>query len=110
MEEVYKELDKVISCIMDSYEYKMCITLQDKMKDNDEISDLIEKVKDTQKKYIRSNYSDKIKKELDNYQERLENIPIYQIYLSNLKVVNEKIEIVKDILNDYFYNLLNEKY
>ena len=110
MEEVYNSLDQVISCIMNSKEYQKCILLKKKMNDNEELCSFIDKVKKTQKRYIQSNYSESIKNELDHYQRELEEIPIYQIYLQNLKIVNEKIEIVKDSLNDYFYQLFNEKY
>ncbi len=110
MEEVFKRLDQVIACITDSKEYQICISIQDKMKDNEEITQLIEQVKDTQKKYIRSGYSPVIKEELDDCQRKLEDIPIYQIYLQNLRIVNEKIDLVKDTLNDYFLELFKEKY
>ena len=110
MEEVYRSLEEVISCIKNSVEYQKCITLKDKMNDNEEVKDFILKLKKTQQKYVKSNYSDSIKQELDSYEKQLEEIPIYQIYLQNLEIVNEKIEYVKDCLNDYFYQLFNEKY
>lgn len=109
MENLYKALDEVILCIKESEEYKMSISLKEKMENNEEIKELVNNVKDLQKKYVKSNYDVKIKKELDVVNDRLEEIPIYNIYLSNLEKVNEKIEYVKDSLNDYFYKLLNEK-
>lgn len=108
MENLYKALDEVILCIKESEEYKMCISLKEKMENNEEVNNLVNKVKDLQKKYVKSNYDDKIKKELDLTNQRLEEIPIYNIYLSNLSQVNEKIDYVKDSLNDYFYNLFNK--
>ena len=36
------------------------------------------------------------------------NIPIYKIYLDNLEVVNQKLDYVKDSLDDFFYKLFNE--
>ena len=86
----------------------MCISIQEQMKDHSTITELIKNVKSTQKKYIKSGYDSKIKKELDSYQEQLLDIPIYSIYLKNLELVNERIEFVKDSLNDYFYHLLNK--
>ena len=64
--------------------------------------------KNLQKKYIRSGYDSSIKSELDKLNEELFNIPIYKIYLDNLEVVNQKLDYVKDSLNDYFYKLFNE--
>lgn len=108
MENLYKVLDEVILCIKDSEEYKICIPLKEKMKNNEEINELVNKVKQLQKKYVNSNYDSEIKKELDLTNKKLEEIPIYNIYLSNLSQVNEKIDYVKDSLNDYFYNLFNK--
>ena len=60
--------------------------------------------------YVRSNYDSEVKKELDALEERLEEIPIYVIYLENLMKVNEMIDMVRDSLNDYFCELFNKKY
>ena len=109
MEEYYKSLEELISCISNSKEYKKCLELKEQMKDNSTITELIKKIKDTQKKYIKSNYDSKIKEELDQYKERLESIPIYYIYNQELELVNQKIEYIKDSLNDYFNKLLNDK-
>ena len=109
MEKVYKALNEVITCIKESEEYRLCISLKEKMGNNKEIKSLVDTVKDLQKIYVISNYDDSIKKELDSINKRLEEIPIYNIYLTNLEKVNEKIDFVKDSLNDYFYKLLNEK-
>ena len=107
MEKLYKSLNEVIDCIKESPEYKDCIKIKEQMDSNGELVELINKVKELQKKYIRSNYDSNIKDELDKLEAKLNNIPIYNIYLSKLEIVNEKIDYVKDSLNDYFYKLLN---
>ena len=109
MEKFNNALNDVINCIKDSKEYKMCISLKKEMEDNEEINSLIEEVKKYQKKYVKSNYDDSIKVKLDDLNNKLLNIPIYSVYNDNLKIVNEKIDYVRDTLNDYFYNLLNNK-
>ena len=110
MEEVYKSLDKIINNIINSSEYKKCLQLQGRMNDNLELKELINKVKELQKKYIKSNYSEEVKNELDSCNKKLDSIPIYSVYLKNLEIVNMKIEMVKDMLNDYFNEVFNEKY
>ena len=110
MEEVFNCLEEIISSIKNSKEYKNCLLLKEKMNQNEEITTLIEKIKKCQKKYVQSNYDSKYEKELKELEKSLEQIPIYTIYLDNLAKVNEKIEYVKDSLNDYFYQLLNKKY
>jgi cell fate (sporulation/competence/biofilm development) regulator YmcA (YheA/YmcA/DUF963 family) len=110
MEKLYKSLNEVIDCIKESPEYKECIKIKEQMDSNEELVELINKVKELQKKYIRSNYDSNIKKELDKYESKLKEIPIYNIYLTKLEEVNKKIDYVKDSLNDYFDQLLNKKY
>ena len=107
MENVYNALDEVIQTIQSSSDYQTCISLKEKMKDNEEITSLVTKIKDTQKKYIRSEYDSSFKKELDSLEEQLINIPIYHMYQESLERVNQMITLVKDTLNDYFSQLLN---
>ena len=109
MEELSRSLDEVVDCIKNSKEYKKCLELKEKMNTNDEINNLVKEIKTKQKKYIKSNDSN-ILEELKLLEDRLNNIPIYHIYLENLEIVNTMINYVKDELNDYFYNLLNKKY
>ena len=108
MEELNNCLEEIISCIKNSKEYEMCITLKEKMSTNQTITKLIADIKKTQKECVRSNYDSVIEKKLKDLEQELNNIPIYHIYLENLKIVNEKIEYVKESLNDYFQKVLNE--
>lgn len=107
MENVYKAIDELIDTIINSNEYKTCVSLKEKMSTNTEVMNLIENIKKMQKKYIRSEYDKEIKKELDSLEEELMNIPIYHMYNDSLEKVNEMINYVKDELNDYFNKLLN---
>lgn len=110
MEKLYKKLDDVILCIKESIEYKNVIDIKKKMDSNEELKKKINDIKLLQKKYVKSNYDSSVKKDLDKLNDELLEVPIYRIYLDNLSIVNEKIEYVKDSLNDYFYNLFNKKY
>ena len=108
MEELYKALDEVINSITESDEYKTCIELKDRMSKNINITDKINKIKKLQKEYVKSNYDFNIKIKLDELNNELISIPIYKIYMDNLEIVNEKIDYLKDSLNEYFYKLFNE--
>ena len=110
MEKLLSRIDDVVNCIKSSDDYIKCIELQDKMSSNSEITELVNRIKTLQKKYIKSNYSPSIKEELDKTNDELMNIPFYAMYLSYLEKVNYKIDYVKDYMNDYFNKLLNEKY
>ena len=109
MESVNDSLKEVVECIKNSKEYKMCIQLKGQMNANEELVSLIKKVKDCQKKYVRSNYSTYVGKELEELLRKLNSIPIYSIYMQNLDIVNQKIDYVREELNDYFYSLLNNE-
>ena len=109
MENVYSALDQIISCITESTAYQNCLSYREQMRGNSEIESLIEKIKKAQKSYIRSFYDPKIKEELDALQDTLFQIPIYHSYQESLDEVNEMIETVKDSMNQYFDQLLNEK-
>lgn len=110
MENLYSKLDDVIQCIKESSEYKNVLDIKKKMDSNEELKKKINDIKLLQKKYVKSNYDSSVKKDLDKLNDELLEIPIYRMYLDNLSVVNEKIEYVKDSLNDYFYDLFNKKY
>lgn len=109
MEELNNEIDDIVQYIKNSSEYKKCILLKEQMNDNDEIKFIVDEIKTLQKKYIRSNYDDKIKKELDKKNEILSNIPIYNVYNQSLDAVNAMIDYVRNRLNDYFEQLTNSK-
>lgn len=108
MEKLDKALEDVILEIKNSKEYLKCIELKQKMDSNDSIKALVKEIKTLQKKYVKSNYDSKVKEDLDEINKKLNDIPLYVVYLQNLDKVNAKIDFVKDSLNDYFYNLLNE--
>ncbi len=105
MENVNKSLEELISYIQSTKEYQDCILIQKKMNLNEEVKSLIEEIKKLQKKYIRSEYDKSVKEELDSLEKRLEEIPIYSVYLEKLEKVNEMISYVEERLNTYFTNL-----
>jgi len=109
MEELKNELEDLINYIKDTDDYKKCILLKEQMDSNDDIKELIRSIKILQKKYVKSNYDENIKHELDLKNEELNDIPIFVIYNQSLEKVNFMINYVKDSLNDYFDDLLNKK-
>ena len=102
-----KAIDEVVEVITSSSDYKNCIELKEKMSNNQDVCELVEQIKKLQKKYVLEN-DDKILTELKSLEDRLNNIPIYAIYMQHLEKVNEMINYVKDELNNYFYQVLNK--
>lgn len=109
MEELKNELDDLIKYIKNTEDYKKCIALKKQMENNEEIMNLIDSIKKIQKQYVKSNYDEKIKNELDYKNDELNNIPLFVVYNQSLKNVNEMIDYVKFSLNSYFDDLLNKK-
>lgn len=101
-------LNEVISCITDSYEYKECLRLKNIMSNNSDVTDLVRDIKHLQRQYVRSNYDDDLGKKLKQLEKALLNIPIYAVYMKYLECVNNNISYVKDELNSYFYEVLND--
>ena len=102
-----RALEDLVSYIKNTSSYKNCISIKEKMDKNEEICRLVNDIKILQKKYVKSNYLDKeLKNELDELEQRLNEIPIYVEYINNLEEVNKMIDFVKDELNDYFTTLL----
>lgn len=108
MENLNKSIDELIDVVINSHEYQTCIKLRMQMSSNHELMRLIDDVKNLQKKYIKSNYSEELKQQLQEKKEKLNKIPIYIIYNENLEVVNNMINVINDELNSYFYDKLNK--
>ena len=108
MEKVKKNLEEVVAAIKNSKEYQNCVRIKKQMNDNPLICEKINKIKKLQKEVVKSGYDKDKKKELDLLVEELESIPIYVVYTQNLEIVNQKIDYVRDSLNDYFKELFEK--
>ena len=103
-----KALDAVILSITESDDFIDCIRIKEKMDNNNEIKELVDLIKVLQKKYVKT-MDDNVKRQLNDVQMQLDNIPLYDSYQKKLSEVNKKIDIIKDELNYYFYKVVNEE-
>jgi len=101
-------IDEVVNYIINTKEYKDCIKYKELMDEDNNIKELVSKIKKLQKEYVRTEDKD-IKDELDILEKELNNNDIYIKYNQNLEIVNQMISYVKDELNDYFDKLLNNE-
>lgn len=108
MENVVNNIQDIIDTIKNSKEYQMCIKLKKQMADNPLICEKVKQIKKMQKQFVQSGYDSKIQKELDILVKELEAVPVYVIYMENLELVNQKIDYVRDSLNDYFQSLFEK--
>lgn len=100
-----KAVEEVISVIQKSDDYQKCLELKEKMSQNKELMQLIENIKEAQKRYIKNGSQDK--KEIQVLEEKLSNYPIYVLYQQHLEKINSMISYVQDDLNEFFTQLLN---
>ena len=109
-EEIEDKALQLVKIIKDNNDYKEYLKLKEKIKDDEEIMEHIDKVKVLQKSYVKSAYLDnKIKQELDNELARLESIPLYKEYLIKEKKINNIMINIKEGLNIIFEDILNNK-
>lgn len=102
-----KALEKLINYIKESKDYKECLKLKKVISENKELTKLINEVRVSQKKYVRSNFKEEEKKLMDEKLNFLNTNKTYTLYLYYLNNVNNMIELIKDELNDYFYKVTN---
>ena len=76
-----KELEKSIKdlkkYIENCPEYIKILELKSQMEKSSNVRKLIEEIKDTQKKYVKSDYDENLGKQLKNLEKRLNEISIY---------------------------------
>ena len=82
-----KAINEVVSVITESDEFKECIELKKRMDENSEIKELVQSIKTLQKKYVHT-LDDSLKIELEQKEEKLNNIPLYYSYQRKLAEVN----------------------
>lgn len=102
-----KALEELINYIKESKDYKECLKLKKVISENKELTKLINEVRVSQKKYVRSNFKEEEKKLMDEKLNLLNTNKTYTLYLYYLNNVNNMIELIKDELNDYFYKVTN---
>lgn len=100
-------IQDIIKYIKEKEEYKRYIKLRKMLSKDKKTLIEIEKLKEKQKEYIRSKKNKKIKKELDELEEQLENNIIYFEYNKCVNKLNEMISLITDEINQYFYEITN---
>ena len=88
-------------------EYIKILELKRQMEKSSSIRELIEEIKNTQKKYVKSGYDENLGKQLKNLGKKLKEFPIYLEYIKNLEKINDMIFTIKEELNDYFDKKIN---
>ena len=102
--EIDKKIDEIINEINNSPLYKKYLDLQDKISHNEELMELINKVRVMQKDYLHKKVS---KEKLDNLVNELNNHPLYREYSNTIYEINNIYGIIESNLNNYFNRIVN---
>ena len=103
---ILDKVDEIIEVIKTSSNYQKYLLLQEKINSNQELINLINKVKDLQKMIV--NGKD-MEKELKEKMSLLENNPLYREYNNTINDINNEFTIVENTLNNYFDKKFNEE-
>ena len=98
-QKILNKLDEIINEIESSDEYKKYLLLKEEIGKNKELVILINKVRQLNKDYLHNLVK---KEDLDTVTNELNNHPLYREYLNNISVINNKLSIVENTINNYF--------
>ena len=104
--DVLLKVDEIINYIENTPNYKKYLLIKEKMSKDFEINNLLEEIRHLQKRLV-NNYSLKTKKELDEKNKVLNNVPLYREYLNTLDEINNIFNIIENDLNKYFMDKVN---
>lgn len=104
--EIENKLESIIDYIKETPDYKNYLKAKELINKDEELKNIIEKIKDYQKKIVKTNDLE-LKKEYELLVNELNNNILYNQYLEYLTNVNNMLNIFENKLNKYFFNLFN---
>lgn len=106
MNNIKRKIDQLFDELEKSKLYDDYVAIKKKLRENDEIINLINKIKRLQK--IATNHHDlQVEKEIKELYKRLESYPIYQSYLIIKDELEETLFGIKEQFDGYFKEILS---
>lgn len=102
--EVLDKIDDIINIIKKSDEYQKYLVLKEKINNNKELVELINKVKVLQKDVLHKKEN---KSKLEELTTELNNYPLYREYSNTVYEINNTFCIIENSINYYFHDVLN---
>ena len=102
--EILEKIDEIIQIIETSPEYLKYLDLKEKIKNNKELMELINKVRVMQKDVLHKKNN---QNELDKLLNELNNNPLYREYNNVIYEINNTYSIVENSINNYFEKIVN---
>jgi len=111
LSDIEKDIDDLVSSIKESDKYKRYILVRDKIKEDKDIMDRINKVKSIQKEIVNLKYKGKDYKdkdlEIDNILKELNSYPIYLEYDYLVEDLNYMLKYIKESIEDEINKIVN---
>ncbi len=108
---ILEKVNEMVNMIKNSNEYRDYMFLYEKMRKNQKISDLIEKVKILQKEIVRKESLQQsttdLEKSYQSYLDQLNTIPLYVEFVEKQEKLNDTYQTIKREIDRYFDQLLN---
>lgn len=108
---IINEVNKLVDYIKETKDYQDYLFLSNKLKENDKALEYIDKIKKLQQEIVKKEVNGDDITSLDNeikeLLDKLNRIPLYIEYINKQKELNEEYQIIKNTLDDYFYELFN---
>ena len=104
--ELRESLSEIIEEIKLSKEYQDYLKIEEKLKSNKEITDLISDIKKLQQELVKKEYYKNDltnrKEEYNSKLEELNSYPLYVTYLESQRKINEKLQCVRGEIQSFF--------
>ena len=105
MNKIKKDIDNLFEEIKKTHTYKNYLLSKEQLNVNEEIIDIINRIKKYQVK-ITKKYSDDLELELKELYDKLNSYPLYQSYLEYKEELNNMIANITKEFNLYFEDIL----
>ena len=108
---ILEQVEDIVSTIKSGKEYREYVELSKKLKKNERVMKKVEELKALQKEIVKKKANrenvENLEKQLANYLEELDMIPLYTEFIAKQQELNELYQMIKKRLDDYFYEKLN---
>ncbi len=105
MSDIENKINDLFNEIEASKLYEDYVNVKNQLKNNSEITNLINDIKRLQK-IATNNKDEKVELEIKMLYNKLHKYPIYQSYLDIKEKIEEKLFGIKEILEKYFIDIL----
>jgi Protein of unknown function (DUF964). len=108
---VLEKVESLVECIKESADYVKYLEISERLKKNKEIMNIIDEVKDLQKKIVKEEHNgndfESLEKEIEKKLNMLNSYPIYVEFTYVQEDLNNTFQNIKDILEKYISSKTN---